>query len=113
MPTIDEMVLSEKDAKDVAYAKKQWKDDYGQRLEYRLKAKMYRETYLNKEYVSSGSLFRCYHEGVDNYTRKDGLPLTEEDIKAIHMASPGQGSEIVGDVGYLKVRHKWFVDSSD
>lgn len=79
-------------------------------LEYR--RRRYMELFLERKNVRHSSR-NCYEEGVNRYTRKDGLPITDEDIRAIDMCRYGQGHAIQGKAGDLEVFHHWYCDSGD
>jgi len=111
--TIESMVLSAKEQHDLIQWEKSWGKESAQGREHYLKIQKYKDTFLNKQLLSRGKPYNCYHEGVDLYTRKDGQPLTAEDVRAIYEGSPGQGSKVLGKAGDLEVKHEWFIDSSD
>lgn len=79
-------------------------------MDYR--QRRYMELFLESKGVRSSSR-NCYSEGVTSYSRKDGLPITEEDIRAIDMCRYGQGHAIQGKAGDPEVFHHWYCDSSD
>jgi len=57
--------------------------------------------------------WRCYQEGEIVWKRKDGQPITQDDIDALNHHTHGQGNTIVGNVGDMTVEQRWFCDSSD
>lgn len=57
--------------------------------------------------------WRCYAEGEIIYKRKDGNPITQDDIDALNHFSFGQGNDIRGKVGDATVEQRWICDSSD
>lgn len=78
------------------------------------RARRWAETYLeiidNKSRTNG---WRCYAEGEIVYKRKDGKPITQDDIDALNNFSFGQGNDIIGKVGDATVEQRWICDSSD
>jgi len=68
----------------------------------------YVEKNFNSKVISSKPHVNCYSSGVDEYSRKDGLPLTKDDLVALSFRG-----FIVGNEGDMKVQVMWSWDSSD
>lgn len=79
------------------------------------RATIYREENLvrDKEKSTSRSPYRCYSEGTTVWRRKDGQPITQDDIEAVKANRIGQGHTVIAAPGENVIVHKWFVDSSD
>ena len=112
--TISDIILTDAEWQDILHYK-DFDKDWAESASFSLKASKWRYRFLSCKKISRGrdSPYRCYSEGKDEWSRKDGQPLTTEDLIAIQMDSPGQGSNINGKAGDLKVVHSWFFDSSD
>lgn len=112
MTRIEDMPLDEHEEKQVVHWKSHGALDAAERTAMDYRKRRYMDRFLQGETVRSSSR-NCYSEGVVRYVRKDGGPLTSEDIRAIDMCRYGQGHAIQGKVGDLEVFHHWHCDSSD
>jgi hypothetical protein len=79
----------------------------------RAQATRYRSINLETFDCSSHNIGRCYNRGTDNWRRRDGQPLTPEDIQAVRLCCKGQGNNFVESEDGLSIAHNWVCDSSD
>jgi len=73
-------------------------------------------SHLNRTVIEKTPHIDCYSSGTDEYSRKDGLPLTKEDIILLNyrgwVYKPHQHKSNKGEVGDLAVRVDWSLDTS-
>lgn len=79
------------------------------------KAVKYIEQYLvkDKERSKSKSVGRCCSEGDNYYSRKDGQPITEEDLAAMRCNYLGQVNAISVEPDGKVIKQHWLCDSGD
>ena len=76
--------------------------------------KIHREDALKRENIKSSSgPYRCYTSGSEDWSRRDGLPLTQEDMNAINALSYGQVTGTKNNTGDMVAHVKWVCDSGD
>ena len=56
---------------------------------------------------------RCYVVGQSSYRRKDGKPITQDDLDAVSFLDHGQINIVDGGVGSDSLTHRWECDSGD
>lgn len=77
-----------------------------------MQAAKYVAAFLDVENINYSSSM-CYRSGKDRFRRKDGLPISQEDIRAVDRRRIGQGHHVRGNPGDMEIIHEWAVDSSD
>lgn len=72
--------------------------------------------HLNRQVIEATPHVNCYSRGTDEYTRKDGAPLTEDDLRLLNFRGwvykPNQHKSNRGQAGDLAVRVDWVLDTS-
>lgn len=72
--------------------------------------------HMNRVVISAEPHKNCYSCGTDEYTRKDGLPFTEEDIRLLNyrgwVYKVSQNKRSKGEVGDTVLRVDWSLDTS-
>src|SRR5574343_1285068 len=111
---LEEVPLTPEQQQNLEKWEKDWgKESAEQRANY-LRRENYKEMFLLREVTKPASKpFRCYTEGQNKFCRKDGKPLTEEDIRVIaDTASGNMDVRVKGKAGDLSVLQDWAIDSS-
>lgn len=109
MERVEDMPLDEGEMNSLS----SWADSHNfEEIALGLQASKYISKFLEIKSLESSSRM-CYRSGKDRFTRKDGMPVTEEDIRAVDMRRMGQGHHVKGSPGDMEIIHDWFVDSSD
>ena len=86
--------------------------DFERRLRVR-QACRYIDQSFDIERSSEYEAGRCYRKGSITYVRKDGQPITQDDLDALKLMDYGQVNIIEGKVGDPSVTHRYECDSSD
>ena len=106
-------VLTEKQEAEI---KKYWsydpKDADVARVAYRVR--QYIDTYLKRDEKNStsGHPYNCCETGTSRYLRKDGKPITQDDIDTLLNYWIGQERKVTGNVGDAFVEYYYMCDSS-
>ena len=107
MAEFEQLELSEKDATMVNRYK------YGESFVRGLKARTWTDRYLIKVGGESHQPWNCCEKGWIALARKDGQPLTDDDIAAVKAVSLGQENSFVVSDDRMKIKHIYLCDSSD
>ena len=95
---------------------KQWANgnqDWIARYARSYRVENYIELHLHKRVVSHVQARNCLQRGKDGYVRKDGMPITQDDMDTIGAVDNGQYNIVEGKVGDLEVFQVWECDSGD
>lgn len=114
MPAFESIVLSPEKVKDITRFGSFGQDWIERSIRF-AKAKQYVEENLNllREESKWTTPFRCCDEGDEVYCRKDGNPVTQDDIDALSALVKGQETYVKGKAGDMKVTQHWFCDHGD
>ena len=61
----------------------------------------------------SSTPYNCCSKGIKVFKRKDGKPITQNDVDALNEHSLGQVNNVSKSVGEMTVTQEWLCDSSD
>ena len=94
---------------------KNWSDDYKKRYMDDNKAARWVSEHCmrDEEHSWSKQTGRCIYEGNNRTVKKNGEPLTDDDIEAIKRAIYGQRNIFTVSEDKMYVDHFWECDSSD
>jgi hypothetical protein len=112
MQRLEDMPLNDAEVERVRFWEEKGNHEQASRERLEYQKRRYFEFVLDSERVRSSSR-NCYSEGVTKYVRKDGSPITEEDIRAVDLHRIGQGHSVRGKPGDMEILHHWYCDSSD
>lgn len=109
-----EMPLSEWQAEQIEGYRKSNDNKYAEYVVKQFQADNYiQEIFEKVPEQSKYSSSNCWHEGHSVYRRKDGLPITQDDIDVLNTRVFGQTNIVRGNVGDMTIAHDWVCDSSD
>lgn len=112
MERIEDMPLTDSEMNQVERCAERYGMEEAEKMALSIQSGKYRDKFLEMKRVSSSSRM-CYSTGTDQFVRKDGQPINEEDIRAVDFRRIGQGHSVKGVPGGMDIVHEWSVDSSD
>jgi len=113
--TFENIQLDAKELKGILDYKDSFGEDWCNRSIHHRKARKYVEINLQRieEESKFATPFNCYHTGHEVFKRKDGNPITQNDLDALSALVSGQGNKVTGQVGDNKAVYDWECDSGD
>lgn len=112
MKTFEGLELTQAEAERATKYEKSFGKEWVEKALHGIRAEKWMNLHLEVVSKDVRHPYNCYEVGKVTYKRKDGQPITQDDLDAIEARDFGQLNRAIGKPGDMTAVHHWECDSS-